>query len=127
MFLAFSGPAPGSSANFCVASLKAFAKPLERESVTLMSKSVESEHFICITDPDTVAESFVKTLLINECENIISSAGKNIKSSEITSYKKSLNIASKWIKNYTEFNFRSLGSYSISELDEIGSSEQSIN
>ncbi len=71
--------------------------------------------------------SFVKTLLINECENIISSAGKNIKSSEITTYKKSLNIASKWIKNYTEFNFRSLGSYSISELDEIGSSEQSIN
>ena len=69
----------------------------------------------------------VKTLLINECENIISSTGQNIKSSEIATYKKSLNIASKWIKNYTEFNFRSLGSYSISELDEIGSSEQSIN
>ena len=71
--------------------------------------------------------SFVKKLLINECENIISSSGQNIKNSEINRYKKSLNIASKWIKNYTEFNFRSLGSYSISELDEIGSTEQSID
>ena len=60
MSLASSGPAPGSSANFCVESLKTFIKPLERESVTLISKSVASEHFICITEPDTVADNFGK-------------------------------------------------------------------
>ena len=34
-------------------------------------------------------------------------------------YRKALKIAMRWIKNYTELNFRSLGSYTRAELDAI--------
>jgi len=34
-------------------------------------------------------------------------------------YRKALKIAMRWIKNYTELNFRSLGSYTRAELDGI--------
>ena len=69
---------------------------------------------------------FVEKLITNECKSIINSQLKTTNNTSIDTYKKSLNIAIKWIKNYTEFNFRSLGSYSISELEEIGSTDQKL-
>jgi len=60
IFLAFSGPAPGSSANLSVLSLNACINPLDLESVTLMSKSPLLE-VMCITDPDTVADKLAHT------------------------------------------------------------------
>ncbi|MBI21324.1 MAG: hypothetical protein CL780_03655, partial [Chloroflexi bacterium] len=72
-------------------------------------------------DPD-----FVEKLIIDECKSIITSQLKTTNTTSVDTYKKSLNIAIKWIKNYTEFNFRSLGSYSISELEEIGSTDQKL-
>ncbi len=41
-------------------------------------------------------------------------------------YRKSAKIAMRWIKNYTEFNFRSLGSYTRTDLDGITSSEDAF-
>ena len=69
---------------------------------------------------------FVDNLITDECKSIINSKLKTTNNTSIDTYKKSLNIAIKWIKNYTEFNFRSLGSYSISELEEIGSTDQKL-
>jgi len=34
-------------------------------------------------------------------------------------YRKALKIAMRWIKNYTELNFRSLGAYTRAELDRV--------
>ena len=34
-------------------------------------------------------------------------------------YRKALKIAMRWIKNYTELDFRSLGSYTRADLDRI--------
>jgi hypothetical protein len=36
-----------------------------------------------------------------------------------TRYRKALKIALRWIKNYTELDFRSLGSYTRADLDKI--------
>jgi hypothetical protein len=36
-----------------------------------------------------------------------------------TRYRKSLKIALRWIKNYTDLDFRSLGSYTRADLDQI--------
>ena len=37
-------------------------------------------------------------------------------------YRKALKIALRWVKNYTDLDFRSLGSYSRDDLDAIASS-----
>jgi malate synthase len=41
-------------------------------------------------------------------------------------YHKSLKIALHWIKNYTDFNFRSLGSYTRSDLDRIAAAKDAF-
>lgn len=41
-------------------------------------------------------------------------------------YRKACKIAMRWIKNYTELNFRSLGSYSRQELDAIAAAEDAF-
>ena len=41
-------------------------------------------------------------------------------------YLKAGKIAARWIKNYTEFNFRSLGSYTRSQLDEVAAAEDAF-
>ena len=38
-------------------------------------------------------------------------------------YEKASKIAAHWIKNYTEFNYRSLGSYTRADLEEIAALE----
>jgi len=53
-------------------------------------------------------------------KRIESDPEKKIKIS--SDYKKARNITIQWIKNYTNLNFRSLGSYSKKELDELSKS-----
>jgi malate synthase len=41
-------------------------------------------------------------------------------------YRKAVKIAKRWIKNYTELNFRSLGSYTIADLESIAVDEDAF-
>ena len=41
-------------------------------------------------------------------------------------YQKSVKIAMRWVKNYTELDFRSLGSYTRADLDAIAASEDAF-
>jgi hypothetical protein len=41
-------------------------------------------------------------------------------------YRKAVKIAMRWIKNYTELDFRSLGSYSRRDLDRIATAPDSF-
>ena len=73
----------------------------------------------------------VKTLLQEELENILLLIKKDLsEGNEFDSiedrYRKAYKIAMRWIKNYTEFNFRSLGSYSHTDLEEIASLKDAL-
>ncbi len=59
----------------------------------------------------------VKGLLQSELADILSRRGDNPAAAE--RYRKAYKIALRWIKNYTELDFRSLGSYSRADLDGI--------
>ena len=41
-------------------------------------------------------------------------------------YRKSLKVALHWIKSYTDFNFRSLGSYTHADLDRIAAAQDAF-
>lgn len=64
----------------------------------------------------------VKGLLQQEVEDII----KHSDPSSIERYRKAYKIAQRWIKNYTELNFRSLGSYTHADLNRIASEPDAI-
>lgn len=73
----------------------------------------------------------VKTLLQEELENILLLIKKDLSEGNEFDfiedrYRKAYKIAMRWIKNYTEFNFRSLGSYSHTELEEIASLKDAL-
>ena len=59
----------------------------------------------------------VKGLLQGELADILSRRGDN--SAAADRYRKAYKIALRWIKNYTDLDFRSLGSYSRADLDQI--------
>ena len=59
----------------------------------------------------------VKGLLQSELADILSRRGDNPAAAE--RYRKAYKIALRWIRNYTEMDFRSLGSYSRADLDAI--------
>ena len=59
----------------------------------------------------------VKGLLQSELADILSRCGDNPAAAE--RYRKAYKIALRWIKNYTDLDFRSLGSYSRADLDAI--------
>ncbi len=70
--------------------------------------------------------AMVKRILTEETDDIlrIKSAGSQDSESEefqniSDGYRKALKIAMLWTKNYSDFNFRSLGSYSHSDFDQI--------
>jgi len=66
-----------------------------------------------------VAHDFalVKKLLQEELEDILSRRPKHAEVE--TRYRQAMRVGLRWIKNYTELNFRSLGSYTRAELDAI--------
>jgi malate synthase len=59
----------------------------------------------------------VKRLLQGELEDILARRPKDPATQE--RYRKALKIALRWIKNYTDLDFRSLGSYTRADLDRI--------
>ena len=61
----------------------------------------------------------VKDIILSETDDIISQLGDSVTDTQKTNYEKSSKIAMQWIKNYTEYNFRSLGSYTREDLDKI--------
>jgi malate synthase len=68
--------------------------------------------------------ALVKSLLQEECEDILAILKKESGSSAACTaaearYRKTIRIAMRWIKNYLDLDFRSLGSYTRDQLEEI--------
>jgi malate synthase len=68
--------------------------------------------------------ALVKRLLQEELEDILSKRPAD--AAMQTRYKKALKISVRWIKNYTELDFRSLASYTRPELDAIAAASDSF-
>jgi malate synthase len=71
------------------------------------------------TDPSQIHDfPMVKRLLQEEVEDILRLTTAKERETEVR-YRKAVKIAVRWIKNYTELDFRSLGSYTHTDLDHI--------
>ena len=71
------------------------------------------------TDPSQVHDfPMVKRLLQEEVEDILRLTTAKERETEVR-YRKAVKIALRWIKNYTELDFRSLGSYTHADLERI--------
>jgi malate synthase len=68
--------------------------------------------------------ALVKRLLLEETEDIIK-LGKLSGDAEAR-YRKAQRIAAQWIRNYVEFDFRSLGSYTRADLDRIAAGPEAF-
>ena len=86
-------------------------------------------------DPSKVHDfPMVKRLLQEEGEDILARLQASIRSDRDKAayaeaedrYRKSMKIAMRWIKNYTELNFRSLGSYTIADLEAIAAADEAF-
>jgi malate synthase len=67
--------------------------------------------------PATHDIALVKRLLQEELDDILARRPKDAATQE--RYRKAVKIAMRWIKNYTDLDFRSLGSYTRADLDRI--------
>ncbi len=83
-------------------------------------------HAARTTDGPSAAHDFalVKRLLQEEAEDIlrVSKPGRDA----AQRYRKAVKIAMRWIKNYTELDFRSLGSYTRAELEAIAAAPEAF-
>ena len=78
--------------------------------------------------------ALVKRLLQEEGEDILTRLQASIRSDRDKAayaeaeerYRKAVKIAMRWIKNYTELNFRSLGSYTIADLEAIAAADEAF-
>ena len=73
--------------------------------------------------------ALVKRLLQEEREDIIArlpGPGSTPHHEAVERYRKAYTIALRWIKNYTELDFRSLGSYTRDELEAIAASDEAF-
>ena len=86
-------------------------------------------------DPSQVHDfGLVKRLLQEEGEDILARLQASIRSDRDKvayaeaeeRYRKAVKIAMRWIKNYTELNFRSLGSYTIADLEAIAAADEAF-
>ena len=66
------------------------------------------------------SRALVKSLLEEEHRDILARLGDLSEPAIRARYEYSLGIAQRWIRNYTELDFRSLGSYTRAELEAIG-------
>jgi malate synthase len=89
-----------------------------RMSVAQIAQRIR--HRAHTTDGPVTVHDFalVKTLLTEECEDIVTRLKSHGGATE-ERYKKAVKIAMRWIKNYTELDFRSLGSYTRGDLEKI--------
>ena len=85
------------------------AQRIIHESV---SEDTEEEHSF----------KLVKEIIKDETNDIINLLGDEVSEDQKRKYNQSSKIAMKWIKNYTEYEFRSLGSYTRGDLEEIADS-----
>ena len=63
--------------------------------------------------------ALVKRLVQSEGDDIIRGLGTGGDREQVDRYRKSVKIALQWIKSYTDLDFRSLGTYTRAQLDEI--------
>jgi malate synthase len=86
-------------------------------------------------DPSQVHDfAMVKRLLQDEGEDILTRLQATIRSDRDKAayaeaeerYRKAVKIAMRWIKNYTELNFRSLGSYTVADLEAIAAADEAF-
>jgi malate synthase len=86
-------------------------------------------------DPSQIHDfALVKRLLREEMEDILMRLQATIRNDRDKAaymqaeerYRKAVKIAMRWIKNYTELNFRSLGSYTIDDLDAIATADEAF-
>src|SRR5262245_54144941 len=89
-----------------------------RMSVAQIAQRIR--HRARTTDGPAAVHDFalVKTRLEEECRDILARQETQDAEREVR-YRKALKIALCWIKNYTELDFRSLGSYTRADLDKI--------
>jgi malate synthase len=86
-------------------------------------------------DPSQVHDfALVKDLLREEGEDILRRLQATIRTDRDRAayaeaeerYRKAVKIAMRWIKNYTELNFRSLGSYTTADLEAIATADEAF-
>jgi len=86
-------------------------------------------------DPSQVHDfALVKELLREEGEDILSRLQATIRDDRDRAayaeaeerYRKAVKIAMRWVKNYTELNFRSLGSYTSADLETIAAADDAF-
>jgi len=68
--------------------------------------------------------ALVKRLLQEETDDIIKLG--SLSGDEAARYRNAAKIAAQWIRNYTAFDFRSLGSYTRADLDRIASGPEAF-
>jgi malate synthase len=68
----------------------------------------------------------VKKLVHSEGRDIIGALGEDADPAQVTRYRKSQKIALRWIKNYVDLDFRSLGTYTRADLDAIAAAPDSF-
>jgi aminoglycoside phosphotransferase family enzyme len=70
----------------------------------------------------------VKRLLEEERDDIVAQLHARSAHSDAATerYGKATRIALRWVKNYTELDFRSLGSYTHDQLDEIAAAPEAF-
>ncbi len=68
----------------------------------------------------------LKSIIVDEGEDIVRLLGPKAPSASVQRYRDAVKISMQWLKNYTEFNFRSLGSYSRADLARIAADEDAI-
>ena len=105
--------------------MQANLQPKRTESVVTGRMSVAQiaqrirHHAKDSTDPSQVHDfPMVKRLLQEEVEDILRLTTAKDRETE-DRYRKAVKIALRWIKNYTELGFRSLGSYTHADLEHI--------
>ncbi len=74
--------------------------------------------------PATHDVALVKRLLQEELDDILARRPKDAATQE--RYRKAVKIAMRWIKNYTDLDFRSLGSYTRQDLDKIAAAPEAF-
>ena len=89
-----------------------------RMSVAQIAQRIR--HHAKTTDGPAAIHDFalVKKLLVEECEDIVARQGTRDAEREAR-YRKAPTIAMRWIKNYTELDFRSLASYTRADLEQV--------
>jgi hypothetical protein len=86
-------------------------------------------------DPSKVHDfALVKRLLQEEGEDILVRLRATIRNDRDKAayaeaearYRKAVKIAMRWVKNYTELDFRSLGSYTLADLEAIAVADEAF-